>query len=66
MSGTPDVVRNATAVMPLSMSRNPTICDSARRRVTRTKSPISTTVSAIGTAWVAGVGSSRTIGRVTA
>ncbi len=35
----PAVARKPTAVMPLSISRNPTSCDSARRRVTSTKKP---------------------------
>ena len=65
-SGTPAVVRNAAAVMPLSISKNPASCDSARWRVTRTKNPSSSTVTATGTAWLAGEGASRTTGWVTA
>src|SRR5262249_10978591 len=48
ISGTPAAARNAVAVIPLSSSRNPTTCDSARRRVTRVKNPISTTATAAG------------------
>src|SRR5690606_24203908 len=66
MNGTPVVVRNATAVMPLSIIRNPATWDRARRRVTSTKKPSSTTVTATGTARVAGVGASATTGRITA
>ena len=62
---TPAVVRNPTAVMPLSISRKPTSWDSANRRVTSTKKPISTTAIATGMACVAGDGSSATSGRDT-
>ena len=54
------------AAIPLSSSRNPTTCDSARRRVTSTKNPSSTIAIPTGTACVVGDGSSSTSGRDTA
>ena len=52
--------------MPLSINRNPTSWDSASRRVTRTKNPISTTAIPTGMACVAGDGASSTSGWDTA
>src|SRR6266511_333815 len=43
ISGTPAAARNAVAVIPLSSNRNSTTWDSARRRVTSVKNPVSTT-----------------------
>jgi hypothetical protein len=66
ISGTPAVSRNAVAAMPLSSMRKPTACDTARRRLTMTNTPISTTANPAGAARVAVLGSAAISGRVTA
>ena len=66
MSGTPAVIRNAVAAIPLSSIMKPTAWERARRRLTMTKTAIRITAKAAGTARVVGVGSSAMIGRVTA
>ena len=61
------MVSKPTAVMPLSISRNDASCDSARRRVTSAKKPISTTARPTGIACAAGEPArARTSGRDTA
>src|SRR5450631_2745330 len=66
MRGTPAVIRNAVAAMPLSSIMKPTAWDRALRRLTMTKTAMRITAKAAGTARVAGEGSSAMIGRVTA